>query len=52
GASAYTSLIIQEPAAGRLYKVFVDEEAKTPIVYIKDAVQALIQLEQKILIVN
>ena len=46
GASAYTSLIIQEPAAGRLYKVFVDEEAKTPIVYIKDAVQALIQLEQ------
>lgn len=46
GASVYTSLIIQEPAAGRLYKVFVDEEAKTPIVYIKDAVQALIQLEQ------
>lgn len=46
GASAYTSLIIQEPAAGRLYKVFVDEEAKIPIVYIKDAVQALIQLEQ------
>lgn len=46
GASAYTSLIIQEPAAGRLYKVFVDEEAKTPIVYIKDAVRALIQLEQ------
>jgi len=46
GASAYTSLIIQEPAAGRPYKVFVDEEAKTPIVYIKDAVQALIQLEQ------
>jgi len=46
GVSAYTSLTIQEPAAGRPYEVFVDEEAKTPILYIKDAVQCLIQLEQ------
>ncbi|MBA7584568.1 putative epimerase/dehydratase [subsurface metagenome] len=46
GASAYTSLIVQEPAASRRYEVFVDEEARTPILYVKDAVRSLIQLEQ------
>lgn len=46
GASAYSSLIVQEPAAGRPYKVFVDESAKIPLLYIKDAVRALISLEK------
>ena len=45
GASAYSSLIVQEPAAGRPYDVFVDEEAKIPLLYIEDAVQAMISLE-------
>ncbi|HUV55751.1 MAG TPA: NAD-dependent epimerase/dehydratase family protein [Dehalococcoidales bacterium] len=46
GASAYTSIIIQEAAAGRRYEVFVDEDARTPMMYVKDAVRSLIQLEQ------
>lgn len=46
GASAYSSLIVQEPAAGRPYKVFADEAARIPLLYIKDAVQALISLEK------
>ncbi|MBT9146824.1 MAG: putative epimerase/dehydratase [Syntrophomonadaceae bacterium] len=44
GASAYSSLIVQEPAAGRPYKVFVDETARIPLLYIKDAVRALVSL--------
>ncbi len=46
GASAYSSLIIQEPATGRPYEVFVDQGAKIPLLYIKDAVQSLIALEE------
>lgn len=45
GASAYSSLIIQEPAMGRPYVVFVDEKAKMPLLYIEDAVQSMIQIE-------
>jgi len=44
GASAYSTLIIQEPALGRPYQCFVDEEARIPLLYIKDAVDSLIQL--------
>ncbi len=46
GASAYSSLMIQEPAAGRPYTVFVDEKARIPLLYIEDAVQSMISLEQ------
>lgn len=46
GVSAYSSLIVQEPAASRPYEVFVDEVAKIPLLYIKDAVQSLFALEQ------
>jgi threonine 3-dehydrogenase len=46
GASAYSSLIVQEPAAGRPYKPYVDEAARIPLLYINDAVQALISLEK------
>lgn len=48
GASAYSSLIIQEPAAGRPYEVFVDQVAKMPLLYIEDAVQSLIALEEAV----
>ncbi|MCX8118955.1 MAG: NAD-dependent epimerase/dehydratase family protein [Desulfobacterota bacterium] len=44
GASAYSTLIIQEPALGRPYQCFVDEEARIPLLYIKDAVDSLITL--------
>ena len=46
GASAYSSLMIQKPAAGIPYDVFVDQVAKIPLLYIKDAVQSLIALEE------
>jgi len=44
GASAYSTLIIQDPALGRPYHCFVDEEARIPLLYIKDAVNSLISL--------
>ncbi|MGH2823693.1 MAG: NAD-dependent epimerase/dehydratase family protein [Thermoleophilaceae bacterium] len=46
GASAYSSLIVSEPAEGRRYEVPVTEEATMPLVYVKDAVEALIQLSE------
>lgn len=46
GVSAYSSLIVQEPAAGRRYEVYVDEETRIPLIYVKDAVKALIELAQ------
>ncbi|MGH2987318.1 MAG: NAD-dependent epimerase/dehydratase family protein [Solirubrobacterales bacterium] len=46
GASAYTSLIVSEPAAGRSFEVPVSERATMPIAYIKDAVAALIRLSE------
>jgi len=46
GASAYSSLIVQEPALGRPYRVFVDEEATIPLLYIKDATNCLLSLHQ------
>jgi threonine 3-dehydrogenase len=42
GASAYSTLIIQEPALGRPYQCFVNEEARIPLLYIKDAVDSLL----------
>lgn len=46
GISAYCSLIVQEPALGRPYRVLLDESTRTSLLYIKDAVQALIALQQ------
>ncbi len=43
-ASAYASLIIQKAALGEAYEVNVDEGARIPIIYYKDAVNALISL--------
>jgi threonine 3-dehydrogenase len=45
GASVYSSLMIQEPASGRPYEVFVDEETAIPLLYIEDAVAALVTVE-------
>jgi nucleoside-diphosphate-sugar epimerase len=36
--------MISEPASGRPYEVFVDEDVRMPLLYIKDAVDCLIQL--------
>jgi threonine 3-dehydrogenase len=46
GASAYSSIIVQEAAAGRPYSVFVDEGVTMPIIYIVDAVGSLVALSQ------
>ena len=42
GASAYSSLIVSEPARGRAFKVPVTETTTMPLLYVKDAVDALI----------
>jgi nucleoside-diphosphate-sugar epimerase len=42
GASAYSSLIISKSALGEEYVINVSEDVAIPIVYVKDAVDALI----------
>jgi threonine 3-dehydrogenase len=44
GASAYSTLMISEPALGRPYQVFVEEDVRMPLLYIHDAVDCLIRL--------
>jgi threonine 3-dehydrogenase len=44
GASAYSTLVISEPALKRPYSVFVEEDVIMPILYIKDCVECLIRL--------
>lgn len=44
GVSAYSSLVVQEPAAGRSYEVFVEEQTRIPLIYIQDAVSAMVEL--------
>src|SRR4030066_2517582 len=44
GASAYSTLMISEPALKRPYSVFVEEDVIMPILYIKDCVDCLIGL--------
>lgn len=46
GASAYSSLIISEPARGHAITVEVEEGSRIPILYVKDAVEALIRLSE------
>ncbi len=40
GASAYTTLAVQKPAQGEEYDIPVPRDARVPIVYVKDAVEA------------
>ena len=44
GASAYSTLMISEPALKRPYTVFVEEDVVMPLFYIKDCVECLIRL--------
>jgi len=44
GASAYSTLMISEPALKRPYTVFVEEDVVMPLIYIKDCVECLIHL--------
>jgi threonine 3-dehydrogenase len=44
GASAWSSLVVSEPAAGRAYMVPVPPDTRMPIIYVQDAVDALLQL--------
>jgi threonine 3-dehydrogenase len=44
GASAWSSLAVSEPAAGRAYMVPVPPDTRMPIIYVQDAVDALLQL--------
>jgi len=46
GASAYSSLIVSEPARGRGFKVPVTEATTMPLVYVKDAVDALVRIAE------
>jgi threonine 3-dehydrogenase len=44
GASAYSTLMISEPALHRPYEVYVEEDVIMPLLYINDCVDALIRL--------
>ena len=44
GVSAYSSLVFEKPVLGEPYEVYVKPESCIPILYVKDAVKALIQL--------
>ncbi len=46
GASAYSSLIVSDPARGRGFKVPVTEATTMPLIYVKDAVDALIRVSE------
>jgi threonine 3-dehydrogenase len=46
GISRYPSLIIQEPALGHTYRAYVDESVRLPLLYVKDAAQALVSLKR------
>ncbi len=43
-ATMYTSLILERAALGQSYDIDVDEEAATPVLYVKDAARALATL--------
>jgi threonine 3-dehydrogenase len=44
GASAYSTLMISEPALKKPYTVYVEEDVIMPLLYIKDAVGGLLRL--------
>ena len=43
GTTAYTTLIIQKAAQGEPYTVNVPEDTKLPLIYVKDAVDLMVQ---------
>jgi threonine 3-dehydrogenase len=44
GASAYSTLMISEPALKKPYTVYVEEDIIMPLLYIKDAIDGLLRL--------
>lgn len=44
GTTVYSTLMVQMPAQGKPYEVYVSEERRLAILYVKDAVAALIAL--------
>ncbi len=46
GVSAYTTLTIQMPAQGQAFDIYVSPESSLPVLYIDDAVRALIMLSE------
>jgi len=46
GVSAYSTLIIETPAKGEPYEVFVEPESRMPMLYVKDAIKSLIRLAE------
>lgn len=46
GASSYSSLMIEKPARGESYQVYVGQDSQIPILYVKDALRALICLQK------
>ena len=46
GLSSYTSLVIEKAALGEPYHIFVEPHCCMPLLYIKDAVRALLELFQ------
>lgn len=46
GASAYSTLMIEKPARGEDYQVYVGQDSQMPILYIKDALRAFVGLQK------
>lgn len=46
GASAYSTLMIEKPARGESYQVYVNQNSKIPMLYIKDALRAFVGLQE------
>lgn len=44
GASTYSTLMIEYPALGRPYDICVEPRCRMPLLYVKDAVRALVEL--------
>lgn len=44
GTTAYSTLMVQEPARGRPYTAYVNEDTVLDVIYVDDAVDALVRL--------
>lgn len=44
GTTVYSTLMIQEPLRGHAYEAYVPEDTRLDVLYVKDAVNALLQL--------
>ncbi|WP_028215571.1 NAD-dependent epimerase/dehydratase family protein [Paraburkholderia mimosarum] len=44
GTTVYSTLMIQEPLLGKAYEAYVAEDTRLDILYVKDAIEALMQL--------